>query len=74
MVWSESEEQWSTSGCEKTQTFTRNGVVHVECSCTKLGYLTVHEDEDEVFVQTTTTQTPAPTTTSKMSTTKAKGL
>ena len=85
MLWSESEEQWSTSGCQKTQAFTRDGVVYVECNCTKLGYITVHESDDDggqFNVQTTevTTQvTAAPTTTATtdtggMSTTKGKGI
>ena len=80
MVWSESEEQWSTSGCEKTQAFTRDGVVYAECNCTKLGYITVHQDEDAQYnIQTSTeaeptTTGPEPTTTGPNTTGKGKGM
>ncbi|XP_028391967.1 uncharacterized protein LOC114516639 [Dendronephthya gigantea] len=60
VIWSESEDQWSTSGCQRTRSFTKDGVVFVECSCTKLGYITIHES-DEQFITTTkkpTTQQP----------------
>ncbi|CAB4007553.1 uncharacterized protein LOC110241572 [Paramuricea clavata] len=81
MLWSESEEQWSASGCQKTQAFTRDSVVYVECNCTKLGYITVHESDDDVQFNTqtstegTTQAQSAPTTTATtggMSTTKGK--
>jgi hypothetical protein len=75
MVWSESEELWSASGCEKTQAFTRDDVVYVECSCTKLGYITVYEDEDVQYNLQPSTEatTPAPTTTGSLTTEKGKG-
>ena len=71
MIWSESEEQWSTSGCQKTQAFINNDVVYVECSCTKLGYITVHESDDDNILTTTELITQAPTTTG--GTTMAQG-
>ena len=77
MTWGESKGQWSTSGCVKSQAFTRDGVVYVECSCTKLGYITVHEDDDiqyNVQASTEPTQAPAPTTTDRMTTAQGKGM
>lgn len=42
MIWDNSVVQWSSSGCHNSRVFSQDGVIFVECSCSRLGFITVN--------------------------------